>query len=379
MLRPSSPIAVFIVAAGLVLVLGGCTPAELAEADLENGEQAGGPPPAPVGYTEARSEAVERIVRLTGSVEARDTSVVASEVAGLVVRLAAREGETVRRGEPLASLRRETLEIDLAARRADLKEAQARRELAVRTRDRFRHLFEDDIVSRERLDDAESEVVALEGRVESLAAAIAQVEDDLSRATIRAPFSGVVAREHTQVGEWLAVGAPVAELLDLEHLEVELAVPERWFGQLRVGTPAQVTFESVPGLVAQGQVAALIPRADTRARTFPVKVRFENPGHRIGSGMLAEVSLPVGEDPTAVVVPKDALVRRGERTVVYRVAEGEEGLAVEELTVTPEAGTGAWIAVSGPVAAGERVVTRGNERLQPGQPVAATPVEYPLP
>lgn len=379
MLRPSLRIAVFVAAAGLVLALSGCTPAELAEAQPEQAGPGGPPPAAPVGITEARSESVERVVRLTGSVEARDTSVVASEVAGLVVSLAAREGETVRRGQPLVHLRRDNLELTLAARRADLKEAEARRALAVRTRDRFRELYEDDIVSRERLDDAESEVVALEGRVESLKAGIAQVEDDLARTTIRAPFTGVVAREHTQVGEWIGVGGPVAELLDLEHLEVELAVPERWFGQLRVGTPTQVSFESVPGLVAQGQVAALIPRADTRARTFPVKIRFDNPGQRIGSGMLAQVELPVGEDPTAVVVPKDALVRRGERTVVYRVAEGEQGLAVEELTVTPEAGTGAWIAVSGPVAPGERVVTRGNERLQPGQPVAAEPVEYPLP
>lgn len=332
--------------------------------------------PAAVGYTEARLHDIRQTVQLTGSVAARRTSVVASEVAGLVVELTAREGDAVSRGGVLARLRRENLELRLAARRADLKEAEARLVQAKRNQTRFRELFDEDIVSRERLDDAESEVIALEGRVESLQAEIDLVEDDLERSVVRAPYAGVVVEEHAQVGEWIPTGGPVAEFLDLEHLEVELQVPERYYANLQPGAPVEVSIESLPGHQLTGELGAVIPRADSQSRTFLVKVRFDNPDHAVAVGMLAQVELPVGGTESALVVPKDALVRKGSRTVVYRI--DEQGKA-EEVTVTVGSGSGAWIQIEGPVSVGEKILTRGNERLQPGQDVEGSPVTYELP
>lgn len=332
--------------------------------------------PAPVGYTEAREHSIAQTVRLTGSVEARRTSVVASEVAGLVVELVAREGDTVRRGGPLARLRRENLELRLAARTADLKEAEARLDLALRNVERFRDLFAEDIVSRERLDDAESEVIAMEGRVESLQAEIDLVEDDLARSVVRAPYAGVVVEEHAQVGEWIATGGPVAELLDVEHLEVELQVPERYYRSLRQGASVRLAFEALATHEVPGTVAAVIPRADPQSRTFPVKVRFDNPERKVGVGMLAQAELPVGRLDSALIVPKDALVRKGDRNVVYRIDDEDRA---EEVGVTVGSGAGAWSQIEGPISPGDKIVTRGNERLRPGQEVQGDPVTYELP
>lgn len=332
--------------------------------------------PAAVGFTEARRHDIHQTLRLTGSVEARTSSVVASEVAGLVVELVAREGDAVSRGGPLVRLRRENLELRLAARRADLKEAEARLVQAKRNQVRFRELFDEDIVSRERLDDAESEVIALEGRVESLQAEIDLVEDDLERSVVRAPYAGVVVEEHAQVGEWIATGGPVVELLDLEHLEVELQVPERRYPDLQPGASVQVSFEALPGHGLTGKLGAVIPRADSQSRTFPVKVRFDNRDHEVGVGMLAQVELPVGGSDSALIVPKDALVRRGSRTVVYRIdGQGKS----EEIDVETGSGSGEWIQIAGPVSPGDRIVTRGNERIRPGQDVEGSPVTYELP
>lgn len=337
----------------------------------QGGEQG----PVPVGVTEARAHQLRRSVRLTGSVEARRASVVASEVPGLVVELSVREGDEVSRGEPLAHLRRRNLELVLAARQADLKEAEARLALAVRNRERAEDLYASEVVSRQRLDDAVSEFTALTGRVESLKAEIARVEDDLERSTIRAPYDGVVVAEHAELGEWIGVGQPVVELVDLATLEVVLEVPERYFGGLEEGVAARITFEALPEVEVTGRLAAIIPRAHPEARTFPVKVRFPNPADRVGAGMLAQVDLPVGEPYRAVVVPKDAVVRRGERTVVYRVADG----AAREVAVETGGGSGAWVEVRGPFEVGDRVVTRGNERLRDGQPIRPSPVSYESP
>lgn len=332
--------------------------------------------PSPVGFTAARQHEVRPTVRLSGSVEARRASIVASEVAGLVVELAAREGDFLRQGAPLVRLRLENLELRLAARRADLREAEARLDLAAQTLERSRELFAEQVVSRQTLDDATSEYAAWEGRVESLKAEIARVEDDLERSTVRAPYTGVVVREHTQVGEWLAIGGPVVEVVDLEELEAVLDVPERYFASLQEGTPARVTFEAVPGLEVRGKITAIIPRANLQTRTFPVKVRFPNRGHRVGVGMLAQVDFPVGEAVQALIVPKDAVIQRGPRSLLYRIGDGEK---VEEVEVATGNAAGAWVAVEGPLSAGDRVVTRGNERLRPGQQVAPSPVDYELP
>jgi len=328
-----------------------------------------------VGWTEAREHSIRRQVALSGNVGTRRTSVVASEVAGLVVDLEAREGDLVRRGRPLVRLRRQDLELRLRARRADLVEAEARLELARRTEERREELFESDVISRERLDDAATELAAWRGRVESLKAEIAQVEDDLERSVVRAPFTGVVVEEHTQVGEWIPVGGPAVELLDVEELEVELDVPERYFAQLIAGAPVELTFEALPGVEIEGKIGAVIPRGDRQSRTFPVKVRFRNRDHRVAVGMLAQATFAVGETLPAVVVPKDAVVRNGRQEIVYRL----DGDKVEQVQVTTGAAAGEWIEVRGPIRAGDRVVTRGNERLRPEQEVEASPVAYEPP
>lgn len=332
--------------------------------------------PSPVGFTEVRRHALRPTVRFSGSVEARRSSLVASEVAGLVIDLLAREGDLVPRGRPLVRLRRQDLELRLDAQQASLKEAAARLDLARRNLQRARELFADEVISRQDLDNAVSEETAWAGRVESLAAEISRVEDNLAQSQIAAPFTGVVVEEHTQVGEWIGIGDPVAELVDLEELEVVVEVPERHFRSLERGARARISFEALPALTLAGQVDAIIPRADRETRTFPVKVRFANRDHAVGVGMLAQVELPVGDATPVLMVPKDAVVRRGPRSVVQRI-NGDD--TVEEVEVEPGVAGGAWIAVTGDLAPGQRVVTRGNERLRPGQPVAPSPIAYDLP
>jgi RND family efflux transporter MFP subunit len=374
--RPSTIAVLLVLAVALLAVLGtacggdGATEAETAAA---GGAPGGEMPPSPVGYTEAREMQVRRDLKLTGSVAARQAGVVASQVAGMVVELAARDGDAVRRGQPLVKLRRQQLELQLAERRAALAEAEARFELAQRNLARAEGLYASKVISNQELDDARSEAAAWKGRTESLRAEIARVDDDLERSAVRAPYDGVVVAERTQVGQWLDVGDPAVELVGLDDLEVVVEVPERQFAGLASGAPATVRFEALPGVEIRGRIGAVVPRADPEARTFPVKVRFSNPEHRIGVGMLAQVELPVGEERAAVVVPKDAVVRRGEQSVVYRIDDQQQAQPVE---VAPGTAVGEWIEVEGEIAAGDRVVTRGNERLQPGQKVAGSPVEY---
>jgi len=333
-------------------------------------------PPSHVRFTPAREHDVHRTIRLTGSVESRTWSVVASEVSGLVVAVDAQEGQWVRKGEPLVRLRADWYDLQLQEAEGRLQESQARLALAESSLRRSRDLFDDDVVSQQDLDDATSEYTAWKGREIQSRAEIAQLKLSLDRLTIRAPFTGVVVRKLTDLGQWITAGGDVMEMVELGKLDVRVEVPERYYGELTGDVEADVTFEALADLQVTGRVIAIIPRADPQARTFPIKLRVPNPDGRIGVGMLATVDLPIGTNFRGLIVPKDAVVRQGPMVLVYRIGDGE---VVEPLPVQTGQGLGPWIVVEGPLAPGDRVVTRGNERLQPGQPVSAEPLEYPLP
>ncbi|MEM7352078.1 MAG: efflux RND transporter periplasmic adaptor subunit [Acidobacteriota bacterium] len=330
----------------------------------------------PVRFTAAIEHRVRPNLRLTGTVEARRTAVLATEVAGIVDQLLAPEGSEVQRGSPLARLRRDAIELRSQAAAGQLAEAEARLKSAELKLERTRELQGSEVVSRQQVDDAAYDSEAWQGRVAQLRAEVARLERDLENTTIRAAFSGVVGQELCQVGEWVDVGDPVVELISLDTLEVRLEVPERRFGDLVAGSPARVRFEALPEYDAQGTIRTIVPRADARSRTFPVLVRLPSSGRRVGVGMLAQVDLEVGAPVRATLVPKDAVVTRDRQSHVYIA---DDGSAVRRVAVEPGTAIGQWIAVHGEVVPGDRVVTRGNERLADGQAVAGSDQSYPLP
>ncbi len=335
-----------------------------------------GMPPGPVRYTEAREQEVQRTLTLPGTVASRTASTVASEVAGLVVALPVREGDRVTTGQVLARLRTSSLDLRLQSVAGGLKEATARLEQAERQLQRAAELRASGVMSQSQHDEAHSERIMAEGRVDSLSAERKRIELDLLHSTIRAPFAGAVLARRTEVGQWIELGGPVLEMAAIGDIEVRVDVPERWYGGLRAGSNAAVRFEASPGATLLGKVSAIVPRAEPQARTFPVKVRIPNPDGRIGVGMLAQVTLPTGDRERATIVPRDAVVGAGGDQHVYLI-NGDN--TVERVPVTTGAGHGDWVAVEGALKAGQKIVTRGNERLMPGMAVVGEPLDYPPP
>jgi len=333
-------------------------------------------PPGPVRYTEIREEAMQRTVTLSGTVESRVTSTVASEVAGLVLSLPVREGDRAIAGQTIARLRTSSLDLRRQAVAGQLKEAKALLDQAKRQLDRARELRASGVMSQSQFDEAESEQAAREGRVDNLTAALAAIDLDLAHMTIGAPFTGVVVARRTEVGQWIEIGGAIFEMAALAEIEVRVDVPERWFAGLRKGASANVTFESLPGVALEGTITAVVPKAEPQARTFPVKVKIPNPEERIGVGMLAQVTLKTSGSERVTLVPRDAVVGAGKGQHVYRINGDSK---VERIEVTTGAGHGAWVAVQGDLKSGQKVVTRGNERLMPGMVVVGEPLDYAAP
>ena len=274
-----------------------------------------------------------------------------------------------------------------------------------------RQKYREDKAASEALQDSQHEKIAqAKARVDAQQAEVDRLQDQLKEHTIRAPFDGYVTKEHAQQGEWLAKGAPVVELVELKEVDVEAAVPEKYFSQVHVGMEARVTIAALPGQSWDDRVELIVPQADVRSRSFPVKVRLENPPERLlfKPGMFARVTLPVGSKQRVLLVAKDAVVLGGESPVVYVVdpiseapgagappskrppAEGpappapspdgvarlvpvELGALVDDLVEV----RGPAIEVGKTLKPGDYVVVEGNERLSPGCPLIITNRDWP--
>ncbi len=335
-----------------------------------------GPPVAPVRHAEAIIHDVTKMIQLPGTLESPRTSLVASEVAGIVIEMAAREGTAVTKGDMLVRLSSSNLDLELRGLDGELREAAARLERARSAYDRAKNLHSESLLSEDEYDEAHAELTAWQGRADKLEAQLERVRLDLRRCRIVAPYGGVVVSESCDLGEWISVGEPVIELVATDELDVRVEVPEQHFNGIKRGSNARVTIEAIPGYEVQGTVDALIPRADPRARTFPIKIRVPNPEGLLNAGMLGKAFLPVGRTKKMLIVPKDAVVSLGFGVSVFIISPDS---TVAQVSITTGEGYGDWIVVQGDVQPGQQVVVRGNERLRPGQKVSGESLDYDLP
>ena len=336
-------------------------------------EQAAGQdgPPAPVQFTEAEVFTVGAKLDLPGSVESPRRTQVSTPVAGLVTELHAREGDPIEAGQLLARLDVSTPEARRTTLRAQLTESGARLRSAAAKLKRANELFEASVISQAQLDDSLYEREALEARSESLRASIAEIDLTITQSVIHAPFSGVVTHKLTEIGQWVRIGDPILEILSLDELEVAVEVPEIHIGKVRLGQTARVRLQAFPDTALTGKVSVIVPEADPDARTFPVKISVPSASGEVRTGMLATVSLAPSASRRAVIVPKDALVDQGSSWVVFTLNGDNK---VDARSVRRGQGIGQWVEVTGKVGPGERVITRGNERLKSGQSVNAQPL-----
>jgi RND family efflux transporter MFP subunit len=292
---------------------------------------------------------------------------VAAEASGLVEDFPVREGDFVKKGEVLVRLTTTDVLIRLQAATATKERVRANLIFAEKELVRYRELKDTDSIAARKYDEALYSQQSLEQELRGAEAQIDLLKDEIQNKTVRAPFAGFVAKEHTQVGEWLPVGGPreVVTLVDLGHIRITVDVPERYVVKLSPGSAVRVAVESLPGETVIGKIAAILPEGDPNSRTFPVRVTLPNPGFKIKSGMEVRAAFDLGTKKNALLVPKDAIVTAGANRVVFLVMS----TVVQPVPVTVTGYYDGNVAVEGAINPGDRVVIRGNERLRPGQPV----------
>jgi len=285
----------------------------------------------------ATTGSVERRIEAVGSVawNERAVYVVQARSGGFVEKLHARAPlDPVTKGQPLVEL----LVPDWAAAQAEyllLQRAGKDSGLAEAARNRLQLL----------------------GMSEEQIGLLEKTGKPQTHITLYAPINGVIAELGVREGMTVMSGAMLFRLVDLSSVWVNAEVPEAQGAWLRPGTAVEARVPSFPGQVFRGRVSAILPEVNAATRTLRARVELANPGGRLKPGMFATLGFAEGAGTRALLVPSEAVIRTGERSVVI-VAESEGKFRPREVELGFESGGKSEIRKG--LAEGDKVVVSGQ-------------------
>jgi RND family efflux transporter MFP subunit len=316
----------------------------------------GSPIALPVTVEPARDADLVLSIITSGQVRSERESKLKSEIAGTVQRVLVRPGQAVRRGQALVMLDSQPASLALRQKQidVDLKRLQ------------FLDLWVPDSLAGARAGAEERRKVFMtRSGYDAALVALEQAKLERERATIVAPFDGIVDRVDAVEGERIAAGAPIATVVDMKNLRIEAAVLQHDIPVIREGGVATVASAASPNVLGRGQIVAVLPAVDSASRAGRAYVRLAGNGV-LRPGMTVDVRLEATRIPNQRLVPKSAVIERDGRPLVFVVKDGraewvyinrgrDNGVETQVLpdTITNEI----------PVKPGDQVITRGHLTL----------------
>lgn len=306
-------------------------------------------------------------VRFSGTVAPVRQVELSAQVSGIAEQVLARPGEAVTEGQMLVQIATADLGLQLEAQEASLASTRVQLDSARAALERANALSASGVASRTALDDAQSQVDALAASLRSLETQVRLAQSNLERATIRAPFSGVIAARSVEEGQLVSNGARVLELVDLSTVTIEAVAPLIDTLDLTVGQSAtlQLPGESRPELRAT--VERINPVAESGTRSIKFYLSLPNPDGvlRGGTFVTGSVDLRVTED--ALAVPRDALRQGPSGPEVLLVRDGRT--VAQPVVTGPVWAAGALVQITEGLSPGDLVVAMALRGLDAGQPV----------
>jgi RND family efflux transporter MFP subunit len=348
---------------------------------------------------------IENAITVTGTLAAQDQTTVSAKVPGRVQTISVDLGSVVRRGQALAQLEPQDYQLRLQQAEAALAQARARIGLSPegkderidpentgtvrqaraildqskQNRERSAALFKQGVISRAQLDATEAEYKVALSRyqdaieeIRNRQALVVQRRSEFEIAkqqlldlTIYSPYDGVVQEKRTSVGEYLAAGAPIVNIVRMDPLRLRAEVPERAAGKVRAGQEVRVTVEGDANAYT-GRIVRLSPTITADSRILVVEAEVRNDG-ALRPGSFARAEIVAGDKNVFPAVPTSAIVSFAG---IDKVITIQDGKAIEK-PVALGRRAGDWTEVLSGINIGDAIITNpGN--LQSGQTVVVT-------
>jgi len=214
---------------------------------------------------------------------------------------------------------------------------------------------------------AEQRLKQAQGAVAQAKAALQLAQVQLANTLIKSPVSGRVSRRMIEPGEMAAPGVPLLHVVNNQTAYAQVSIPDVQADKVKVGVPAQVTIDGIPGQTFRGHVTEVNPASDPASRSRTVKISLENPSAEVKPGMFARVSLVVDRRQGVVVLPRHIVIEKGRAYVMVR-----DGNVARERAVALGLTNQERVEVTSGLHPGEEVVVVGQELLKDGDPIEVT-------
>jgi membrane fusion protein (multidrug efflux system) len=335
-----------------------------------NGPSAGassapGGPARPPAVEVSRVEVVQLTddAQAVGTLRSRQSVLLRPEVSGRVVAINFRDGQRVRRGQVL-------VQLDDQLPRAQVQQAQAELSIAQANHKRNQELVAQNFISQRSVEESGANLQVAQAKL-ALAQATA------SRLRIVAPFDGIAGIGSINVGDYLKDGADIVNIEDMEAIQVDYRLPERYQTKLRTGQSAVVVIDALPGRKYTGVVQAIDPLVDADGRSVGIRACIDNRHLQLRPGMFARITAVFGTRADARVVPEEAIVPQAGRQFVLKLVDGpdQDTKIAQRVEVKLGLREPGRVEVTEGLQAGDVVVVAGQQRVQrDGSPVRVVEV-----
>ena len=327
---------------------------------------ANAPRPVPaVAVADAKTENWQSRIAAIGTFRAVQGIDVSPQVGGVVRSINFDSGQDVQKGQLL-------VQIDDSVEQADLKSNLATLRNAELALERQRQLIAGGSTATAQVDSA------LAAR-DSAAAAADRTRALIAQKALTAPFSGRLGLRKIDAGQYVQPGTSIVTLQQLDPIEVDFPVPEQDISRVAVGQPLEISVDAFEGKIFSGKVTSIDARVSIEARTILVRGQVGNADGELRPGMFANVALLVGKGVDVVTLPRTSVTYSLYGDTVFVVkpaptpagsaqaasAPADQPLVVERRVVKTGDTRGDRVSIAEGVAAGERIVTEGQLKLQP--------------
>jgi RND family efflux transporter MFP subunit len=302
-------------------------------------------------------------VAVPGTIFSRNEVQVTAGVAGQLIAVA-EPGSYIEEGGSIARIDSRPLLLQRAEQEALLERENINvRQLESQLR-RQRELIGSNLVSEFEIEQTEANRDLAISDAKITQVRIRQIDDQIQRANVRAPFSGIVISRAHRVGEDVARGEILAQMTDVQNMEVRAFVPLKHLPRTAAGDTIEIFATDVH---FAGRIRALVPTGDVRSQTFEAIIDLPTDASESWTvGQLVSVAVPIKARASSLAVPRDALVLRSDGTFVFRINDENKA---ERIKVELGDSSGTLVAVSGALFEGDRVAIRGAENLREGADV----------
>lgn len=301
-----------------------------------------------------------------GSIHFSQISLLASKTQGMVLKVNFDTTQHIQQGDVLVELDHEILDSKIKAVQASLKELKLLEEKSAKDLKRYKKLVQQKNVSQQKYDEIYYDKIRIDQKIISSKAELEGLLIERKQHSISAPFSGIITERYVELGEWVDKGGKIATLVNPQAVTSIFNLPASYALEIKPNQKIQVHTgkQSISGMIE-----GVIIKGDNKSRTFPLKIKLQSDNAILFDGMETKIKLP-RKSSEGFLVPRDAIIKRFGNNVIFIVDDNKAKM----LPIIVHLYSGSMASISAKddnekesLQAGLKVITKGNERIFPGQ------------